>query len=79
MKRHHKRQSVNESEPTIADQLGDDVLAKLKEAKKQLKVDERAAEEKRREEAKKEREAREANKSFAELLEEYDVPMDPYK
>jgi len=56
---------------TLADQLGGDVLAKLKAAKQDLTVKEQAAEEERQAKLAFERKQREKNKSFEELLSEY--------
>lgn len=56
---------------TLADQLGGDVLAKLKAAKQDLTVKEQAAEEERQAKLAFERKQREKNKSFEELLNEY--------
>ncbi len=56
----------------LADSLGEDVLSKLKEAKLELSQAEAKAEEARQEQLIKEKKEREANKSFAELLDEYD-------
>ncbi len=59
---------------TLADALGDSVLAKLKAAKSELTEEAAQAEEQRKQQATRERKEREANKSFAELLDEYDWP-----
>ncbi|GAB0166966.1 YqkE family protein [Lysinibacillus sp. CTST325] len=56
---------------TLADQLGGDVLAKLKAAKQDLTAKEQAAEEERQAKLAFERKQREKNKSFEELLNEY--------
>ena len=56
---------------TLADQLGGDVLAKLKEAKQSLAAEEQKKEEERRARAAFERKQREKNMSFEELLEQY--------
>ncbi|MEQ6354984.1 YqkE family protein [Lysinibacillus sp. M3] len=56
---------------TLADQLGGDVLAKLKATKQDLTVKEQAAEEERQAKLAFERKQREKNKSFEELLNEY--------
>lgn len=56
---------------TLADQLGGDVLAKLKAAKQELSAKEQAAEEERQAQLAFERKQREKNKSFEELLNEY--------
>ncbi|WP_251635643.1 YqkE family protein [Sporosarcina sp. NCCP-2716] len=59
---------------TLADALGDSVLAKLKAAKSELSEEAAQAEEQRRQQAVREQKEREANKSFGELLDEYDWP-----
>jgi hypothetical protein len=56
---------------TLSDALGDDILAKLKAAKKELSAAEQAKEEERQEQLSRERKEREKNKTFEELLEEY--------
>ncbi|MEG0259592.1 MAG: YqkE family protein [Lysinibacillus sp.] len=56
---------------TLADQLGGDVLAKLKAAKQDLTAKEQVAEEERQAQLAFERKQREKNKSFEELLNEY--------
>ncbi|MFJ6207555.1 YqkE family protein [Lysinibacillus sp. NPDC092081] len=56
---------------TLADQLGGDVLAKLKAAKHDLTAKEQAAEEEHQAKLAFERKQREKNKSFEELLNEY--------
>jgi len=56
---------------TLADQLGGDVLAKLKATKQDLAAKEQAAEEERQAKLAFERKQREKNKSFEELLNEY--------
>ncbi|MEB2282976.1 YqkE family protein [Lysinibacillus xylanilyticus] len=56
---------------TLADQLGGDVLAKLKAAKQDLTAKEQAAEEERQAKLAFERKQRDKNKSFEELLNEY--------
>ncbi|WP_025784957.1 YqkE family protein [Sporosarcina sp. D27] len=62
----------------LADALGEDVLSKLKEAKQALSQAEAKAEEARMEQVIKEKKEREANKSFAELLDEYDRKTSKY-
>ncbi|WP_329958821.1 YqkE family protein [Sporosarcina sp. G11-34] len=57
---------------TISDSIGDDILEKLKAAKKELTAKEREKEEKRQEQLRLERKEQEKNKSFAELLAEHD-------
>ena len=56
---------------TLADQLGGDVLAKLKAAKQEMVADEKAKEEERLAKAAFERKLREKNMSFDELLNQY--------
>ena len=56
---------------TLSDALGDDILAKLKAAKKDLSDAEHAKEEERQAQLLFERKEREKNKSFEELLNEY--------
>ncbi|GLC87227.1 YqkE family protein [Lysinibacillus piscis] len=56
---------------TLADQLGGDILAKLKAAKQELTAKEQVAEEERQAKLAFERKQREKNKSFEELLDEY--------
>ncbi|BAK17220.1 YqkE family protein [Solibacillus sp. FSL W7-1472] len=56
---------------TLADQLGGDVLAKLKAAKQEMVADEKAKEEERLAKAAFERKQREKNMSFEELLNQY--------
>lgn len=56
---------------TLADQLGGDILAKLKAAKQDLTAKEQVAEEERQAQLAFERKQREKNKSFEELLNEY--------
>ncbi|WP_339198409.1 YqkE family protein [Solibacillus sp. FSL R5-0449] len=56
---------------TLADQLGGDVLAKLKAAKQEMVADEKAKEEERLAKAAFERKQREKNMSFEDLLNQY--------
>ena len=73
-KQRTNRQSTKKSKsenPTLADALNEDVLAKLKAAKKELTLVEREKEEKRQEQQRRERKEREDNKSFEELLKDY--------
>ena len=60
-----------EKAATLADQLGGDVLAKLKAAKQEMVADEKVKEEERIAKEKYERKQREKNMSFEELLEQY--------
>mgnify|MGYP003498994080 FL=1 len=63
---------------TLADQLQNDVVEKLKLAKKQLQDVERLQEEERQAQAEFDRRQKEKNKSFAELLDEYDMKGNKY-
>ncbi|MGE7023174.1 YqkE family protein [Solibacillus cecembensis] len=56
---------------TLADQLGGDVLAKLKAAKKDMLAQEKVQEEERIAKAAFDRKQREKNMSFEELLDQY--------
>ncbi|MGN7386692.1 YqkE family protein [Sporosarcina sp. SAFN-015] len=56
---------------TLSEALDNDVLLKLKAAKKELTAKIEAEEEERQEKLRRERIEREKNKSFAELLDEY--------
>ncbi|ATP39567.1 hypothetical protein CSE16_05600 [Solibacillus sp. R5-41] len=60
-----------EKAATLADQLGGDVLAKLKAAKKDMLAEEKVQEEERIAKAAFERKQREKNMSFEELLDQY--------
>lgn len=60
-----------EKAATLADQLGGDVLAKLKAAKQEMVADEKAKEEERIAQATFERKQREKNMSFEELLNQF--------
>lgn len=74
-KRNQQRSKTRKTEDgalRLADSLGEDVLSKLKEAKLELSQAEAKAEEARQAQIIKEKKEREANKSFAELLDEYD-------
>ena len=64
------RKQENEK-PTLSDALDNDVLLKLKEAKKEMTAKLEAEEADRQEQLRRERREREKNKSFAELLDEY--------
>ncbi|HJF30369.1 MAG TPA: DUF3886 domain-containing protein [Sporosarcina psychrophila] len=55
----------------FSDALDDDILEKLKAAKKALSAAEETKEEERQEQLRLERKEREKNKSFGELLKEY--------
>jgi hypothetical protein len=71
----HKQPERSEREPgnTLADQLQNDVVEKLKLAKKQMQDAEREQEEERQAQAEFDRKQKEKNKSFAELLDDYDM------
>lgn len=60
-----------EKAATLADQLGGDVLAKLKAAKKGMLEEEKVQEEERIAKAAFDRKQREKNMSFEELLNQY--------
>ena len=61
----------NDDALTLQDQLGGDVLAKLKAAKQSLVAEEKALEEERQARAVFERKQKEKNMSFEELLDQY--------
>ena len=65
--------SDREQGNSLADQLQNDIVEKLKLAKKQLQDAERLQEEERQAQAEFDRKQKEKNKSFAELLDEYDM------
>jgi hypothetical protein len=77
MARKQQQRQTNEFElpkekaATLADQLGGDILAKLKEAKQEMVADEKAKEEERIAKAAFEKKQREKNMSFEELLNQY--------
>ena len=71
--RKQPERSDREQGSTLADQLQNDVVEKLKQAKKQLQDVERLQEEERQAQAEFDRKQKEKNKSFAELLDEYDM------
>ena len=60
-----------EKAATLADQLGGDVLAKLKAAKKDMLAEEKIQEEERIAKAAFDRKQREKNMSFEQLLDQY--------
>lgn len=64
-----KKQEIEKT--TLMDSLNNDIVTKLKEAKKELMASAQAKEEERLEKLRKEKAEREKNKSFAELLDEY--------
>ena len=63
---------------TLSDQLQGDVLEKLKLAKKQLLDAEREKEEESLAQAEFDRKQKEKNKSFAELLDDYEMNGNKY-
>lgn len=63
--------TVKEDKLTLQDQLGGDVLAKLKEAKQGLVAEQQAKEDEKQAQLAFERKQREKNKTFEELLNEY--------
>ncbi|PIC97260.1 hypothetical protein CSV69_03365 [Sporosarcina sp. P26b] len=66
-----KGNTVEHSAPLLSDLMDEDVLAKLKEMKQEMKVVEETKLENEKEKRIQERKEREKNKSFEELLEEY--------
>jgi hypothetical protein len=71
--RKQPERSEREQGNTLADQLHNDIVEKLKLAKKQMQDAERQQEEERQAQAEFDRKQKEKNKSFAELLDEYDM------
>ncbi|MGB2993341.1 MAG: YqkE family protein [Paenisporosarcina sp.] len=71
--RKQPERSDREQGNTLADQLQNDVVEKLKLAKKQLQDVERLQEEEHQAQAEFDRKQKEKNKSFTELLDEYDM------
>lgn len=67
------KEPVDNGSLSFADALNEDVLKRLQEAKKELSQAEDQAEQARKERVIQEKKEREANKSFAELLEESDM------
>lgn len=57
---------------SFKEMLGDDALSKLKALEKEMKAEKERAAEAEAERRRREQEEREKNKSFGELLEEYD-------
>jgi len=72
-----KKKQQEDKAPTLKDALGEELLKRLKETKKELEEQEQKqrAEQKKREERKK----REKNKSFEELLKESDLDWRKFK
>lgn len=66
-----KSKIVDESATSLSDLMSDDMLAKLKGMKQEMKVEEEIKLEQEKEKRIQERKEREKNKSFEELLEEY--------
>lgn len=66
-----KAAPVKEEGNALSDQLSSDILAKLKETKKQLVSAEQQKEEERQAQLAFEKKQREKNKTFEELLDEY--------
>ena len=66
-----QKKSVDDSATSLSDLVSDDMLAKLKGMKQEMKVVEEAKLEKEKEKRIQERIDREKNKSFEELLSEY--------
>ncbi|MEK4629338.1 MAG: YqkE family protein [Solibacillus sp.] len=77
MARKKQQRQTNEFElpkekaATLADQLGGDILAKLKAAKQEMVADEKVKEEERLAQAAFEKKQREKNMSFEQLLDQY--------
>lgn len=76
MAKKKQRQPVKPTAPKeegngLFEQLSSDVLAKLKETKKQLVAEEQEREEERQAQLAFEKKQKEKNKTFAELLDEY--------
>lgn len=70
--RRQQRQTKDDSATlSVSDALNDDVLSKLKAAKKELTQIEQQEEKEKQEQIRQARKEREKNKSFEELLEEY--------
>lgn len=66
-----KKDKSEDSSASLADLMNEDVLAKLKGMKKEMKEIEETKMEQEKEKRIQERKEREKNKSFGELLEEY--------
>ena len=66
-----KKNTVDESTTSLSDFMSEDVLAKLKGMKQEMKAEEESKLELEKEKRIQERKKREKNKSFEELLEEY--------
>lgn len=77
MARKKQQRQTNEFElpkekaATLADQLGGDILAKLKAAKQEMVADKKVKEEERLAQAAFEKKQREKNMSFEQLLDQY--------
>ncbi|ARF15402.1 MULTISPECIES: YqkE family protein [Sporosarcina] len=66
-----KSNTVDDSATSLSDLMSDDVLAKLKGMKQEMKAEEEIKLEQEKEKRIQERKEREKNKSFEELLDEY--------
>ncbi|ARF18537.1 YqkE family protein [Sporosarcina ureae] len=66
-----KNSTVEDSATSLSDLMSDDMLAKLKGMKQEMKAEEDMKLEQEKEKRIQERKEREKNKSFEELLEEY--------
>ncbi|WP_313234544.1 YqkE family protein [Sporosarcina ureae] len=66
-----KNNTVDDSATSLSDLMSDDVLAKLKGMKQEMKAEEEIKLEQEKEKRIQERKEREKNKSFEELLDEY--------
>lgn len=64
--------SEGKSGHSLKEMLGDDALSKLKALERDMRAEKERAEQEEMERRRREQEEREKNKSFAELLEEYD-------
>lgn len=67
----HSNPESKEEKLTLQDQLNEDILVKLKSAKKELVAKEKQLQEEKTAQLEFERKQREKNKTFAELFEEY--------
>ncbi|ARJ40117.1 DUF3886 domain-containing protein [Sporosarcina sp. P21c] len=66
-----RKQTTDDSATSLSDLMSEDMLAKLKGMKQEMKVEEEIKLEQEKEKRIQERKEREKNKSFEELLEEY--------
>lgn len=74
-----KQQKKDDSQITLKDTLGDDLLKKLKEAKKEMEEKEMKRREEEEARKREERKKREKNKSFEELLNESNLDWKNFK